>query len=124
MSRFTINPDNTVTDTTTGLIWTQNTVAKDVTHEAAKEAVAALGEGWRLPTLDELFALADRTKYSPAIDTDAFQDTANDWYWTDTPCAWNSSAVWVFAFNLGNALVNHRSYGACVRAVRVAPAGQ
>lgn len=124
MSHFTINADNTVTDTTTGLTWSRATVAKDVTHETGKAAAEALGEGWRLPTIDELFALADRTKYAPAIDTDAFPDTANDWYWTDTPTAWNTSAVWVVAFNLGAALASHRLNYACVRAVRSSPAGQ
>ena len=78
----------------------------------------------RLPTIDELFALADRTKYAPAIDTEAFPDTANDWYWTDTPCAWNTSAVWVVAFGDGDAYGGPRSDLACVRAVRSSPAGQ
>ncbi|MFZ5698770.1 MAG: DUF1566 domain-containing protein [Pseudomonadota bacterium] len=125
MSRFTINPDNTVTDTSTGLIWSRETIAKRATHEEAKAAAEKLGEGWRLPTADELLSLVDRTRYSPAIDTDAFPDTKNDWYWTDTAYApAPSSAVWVVFFYLGLAGGYRRSYGACVRAVRVAPAGQ
>ncbi|MFZ5698763.1 MAG: reverse transcriptase domain-containing protein [Pseudomonadota bacterium] len=36
----------------------------------------------------------------------------------------NASAVWVVDFNNGNANDNHRNNDACVRAVRVAPAGE
>jgi hypothetical protein len=124
MKRFIVNADSTVTDTLTGLIWTQATVAKEVNHEAAEKAVAELGEGWRLPTVEELFALADRTRQEPAIDTDAFPDTESDWYWTSTPTAWSSAAVWVVGFDLGNSYGAHRDYDACVRAVRSVPSGQ
>jgi hypothetical protein len=124
MKRFIVNADNTVTDTLTGLIWTQATVAKDVSHEAAEKAVAALGEGWRLPTVEELFAIADRTRHDPAIDTEKFTGTKSTWYWTSTPTAWDSAAVWVVGFAFGSALDDHRSSVGCVRAVRSAPVGQ
>ncbi|MGE4072702.1 MAG: DUF1566 domain-containing protein [Lysobacterales bacterium] len=119
MQRFIDNGDNTVTDTKTGLIWTKNTVAKDVDFADAEKAVAELGEGWRIPTVDELATLVDRTRYEPAIDVEAFPDTANDWYWTQTPCAWaEKSAVWVVGFSYGHVVVNGRNRGCCVRAVR------
>ena len=107
-----------VTDTKTGLAWTKATIAEDVTFEKAKEAVEALGEGWRLPTVDELFSLIDHGKHKPAIDTKAFPDTKNDCYWTSTPCAWNEAAVWVVYFGRGYVDGYHRSDSACVRAVR------
>lgn len=120
MQRFIDNGDNTITDTKTSLIWTKNTVAQDVDFADAEQAVAALGEGWRLPTVDELNSIVDRSKCRPAIDTDAFPDTKRDWYWTSTPCAWSEeSAVWVVAFSLGIVYDNGRRNGvACVRAVR------
>ncbi|MDR7119721.1 DUF1566 domain-containing protein [Rheinheimera soli] len=120
MSRFTKSEDGkTVTDTLTGLVWSQNTVASDVTFEDAVKAVAELGEGWRLPTVDELQTIVDRTKYDPAIDTDAFPDTESDWYWTSTPWARRpESARWVVHFYNGN-VNSDVIYGeACVRAVR------
>ncbi|KXJ45856.1 DUF1566 domain-containing protein [Marinobacter sp. Hex_13] len=107
-----------VTDTKTGLQWTKATVAEDVTFEKAQEAVEALGKGWRLPTVDELFSLVDHSKHEPAIDSDAFPDTKNDCYWTSTPCAWNDTAVWVVYFDDGGVYHGHRSSYACVRAVR------
>jgi hypothetical protein len=120
MSRFTKSEGGkTVTDSVTGLVWSQNTVASDVTFEDAVKAVEALGEGWRLPTVDELQTIVDRTKYSPAIDTEDFPDTESDWYWTSTPCAWRpESARWVVGFDGGFVYGNGVDYGACVRAVR------
>ncbi|MFZ5698766.1 MAG: DUF1566 domain-containing protein [Pseudomonadota bacterium] len=95
-----------------------------VDFDAAEKAIAALGEGWRLPTRMELESILDLTRHDPAIDTKRFPDTKSTYYWTSTPCAWNASAVWVVDFGLGYASVNHRYNAACVRAVRVAPAGQ
>lgn len=118
MSRFIPNDNNTVTDTQTGLVWSRNTIAQDVNHADAEKAVAALGEGWRLPTSQELFALVDHGRQEPAIDTEAFPDTARAWYWTGTPTAWNSSAVWVVGFNDGSVSLSLRANDACVRAVR------
>ncbi|GAB0151071.1 DUF1566 domain-containing protein [Marinobacterium sp. BA1] len=89
-----------------------------VTYTDAEEAVAALGQGWRLPTRQELESILDLSCHDPAIDTDTFPDTQSSSYWTSTPCAWNDSARWVVFFYYG--YVNHllRYYGACVRAVR------
>ncbi|MFB2704261.1 Lcl C-terminal domain-containing protein [Marinobacter shengliensis] len=119
MPRFIDNGDNTITDTKTGLIWTKNTIAKDVEHEAAEKAVADLDGSWRLPTIEELRELIDYTKRRPAIDTEAFPDTENDWYWTSTPVAgYEDAARWVVLFGYGLVLGYHRNGGACVRAVR------
>ena len=119
MPRFIDNDDNTITDTKTGLIWTKNTIAKDVEHEAAEKAVADLDGNWRLPTIEELRELIDYTKLRPAIDTEAFPDTESDWYWTSTPVAeYEDAARWVVNFNDGNVYDYHRGSYACVRAVR------
>jgi hypothetical protein len=119
MSRFIDNGDNTITDTTTGLVWGRKTLAQDVNHASAEKAVTELGEGWRLPTVTELFGLVDHEKHEPAIDTEFFPDTESDWYWTSTPTAWNDTAVWVVGFGYGFVGNFRRGYGsACVRAVR------
>ena len=119
MTRFINNGDNTVTDTKTGLIWS-NTLAKNVNHATALEKIAALGEGWRVPTCHELFTLVDHSKKIPAIDTEFFPDTESDCYWTDTQSQWNESAVWVVCFDDGCVDVYdlRRGNNACVRAVR------
>ena len=122
MSRFTQNEDGTVTDNETGLTWTKETLAKDVTYD---DALKALGEGWRLPTIKELFSLVDHTREGPAIDVEVFSDTESDWYWSSTPTAWSESAVWVVDFGYGFADRLHRRSGgsACVRAVRAGQEG-
>ena len=118
MQRFIDNGDNTITDTKTGLIWAKNTAAKDANFADAEQAVAALGDGWRMPTIDELATLVDRTRYNPAINTEAFPDTESDWYWSSTPHAKYTSAVWVVNFHLGTVGGGLRDLNGCVRAVR------
>jgi len=65
MKRFTDNGDGTVTDTLTGLMWTKATVATGKTHKqaiaAAKKLDVAGHKDWRMPTVEELFLLADRS---------------------------------------------------------------
>jgi hypothetical protein len=76
---------------------------------------------WRLPTVHELFAIVDHSKYSPAIDEAVFPNTEHGYYWTSTPCAWRpGSAAWCVAF--GGGYVGNGGHAAeCfVRAVRVA----
>jgi len=128
MKRFTDNGDGTVTDTLTGLMWTKATVAKGKTHKkataAAKKLDVAGHKDWRLPTVEELFLLADRSRLRPAIDVEAFPDTENDWYWTSTDSAWAPSCAWLVYFYYGSAYHSDRDYRACVRAVRVVSAGQ
>lgn len=114
-SRFTKNEGNTITDNETGLTWSKETLAKDVTYD---DALKALGEGWRLPTIKELFSLADHTREAPAIDVEAFPDTESDWYWSSTPTVWNDAAFWVVDFYGGYALSGLHDLNACVRAVR------
>ncbi len=97
---------------------------KCVDYAAAEKAAAALGEGWRLPTRWELESILDLTRHDTAVDTTRFPDTKSAYYWTSTPCAWNTSDVWVVGFGNGYVYGYHRSGGACVRAVRSSPAGQ
>jgi hypothetical protein len=129
-TRFVDNGDGTITDTTHGLMWSKSTLcASEVNHAEAEKICAALDlaghTGWRLPTVEELFALADRIKVRPAIDTDAFPDTKSDWYWTSTLHASDSSFAWFVNFHDGNSNDCHRdNSSAFVRAVRSVPAGQ
>ncbi len=94
---------------------------KCVKRAEAEAAAAALGEGWRLPTVDELQTILDRSRHSPAADTDRFPDTQSEPYWTSTPCAWDSDARWVVLFHYGYVLDYDGSLRACVRACREVP---
>jgi hypothetical protein len=107
----------------TGLVWDPRET-KSMTHADAEKYIAQLnkdepGKGWRLPTVDELFALADRTKYAPAIDKAFFPKCASGWYWTNTPAASSpADYAWLVLFSGGNADWVGRDLRAFVRAVR------
>ena len=104
---------------TPALEWSSTLLdGSDVTLKEAEEAVAALGEGWRLPTIQEIFALVDHCRARPAIDTEKFPDTNFDWYWSSTPTAWDSSARWVLSFGDGYVDCGNGLSRACVRACR------
>jgi Protein of unknown function (DUF1566) len=111
-----------VLDNTTQLIWTVEET-KRLTWKKAKAAVEKLDTAgftdWRLPTVEELFLLADRTKHSPAIDTAFFPDCKSDWYWTSTPAAHSpGDCAWFVGFGNGGAGWYGQDGGAYVRAVR------
>jgi len=97
-------------------------VATDVPHEKCEAACKALTlaghSDWDLPTIEELQLLIDRSRYSPAINTDFFQDIQNDWYWTKTPAAWSSASAWFVYFGNGSVDYYHRGGDGFALAVR------
>lgn len=116
--RIEVTPSAAPNISESDLDWSHTLIEGEaVTLEDAEQAVTELGEGWRLPTRAELESLLDLSRHDPAIDTEKYPDTQSRYYWTCTPCAWNSAARWVV--NFSNGLVHgRRHYNACVRAVR------
>lgn len=107
------------TPATPGIEWTQTLFGgRRVSQEEADAAIAALGGGWRMPTDKEAEALVDRSRYSPAINTDLFPDTASDAYWTGTLCARDEASRWVVDFCDGDVTAYYAYSRACVRACR------
>ncbi len=111
-----------VLDNTTALIWTVEEM-KPLPWKKAQAAVGKMNTAgftdWRLPTVEELFLLADRTKHSPAIDTTFFPKCKSEWYWTSTPAAFSPGVyAWVVSFNGGVAGWYYQGNGNVVRAVR------
>ncbi|MFD1216375.1 Lcl C-terminal domain-containing protein [Microbulbifer celer] len=118
---LSINMDSGVASnqSTAELEWSHTLLEGEVvTYEAAEDAISEMGDGWRMPTVDELATLVDRNRHDPAIDTDKYPDTKSRAYWTSTPCAWNDAAVWCVSFRLGTVHHDRRYDSACVRAVR------
>jgi hypothetical protein len=119
-----------VLDNTTSLIWTAGNVGDEhLEWSDAKAACAALTlceqSDWRMPSVEELFALADRSCFSPAIDTAFFPLTKNDRYWSSTPDASSpAGCAWFVYFDYGSASVDFQNFTAFVRAVRSARASQ
>ncbi|KRG54081.1 DUF1566 domain-containing protein [Stenotrophomonas nitritireducens] len=133
-SRFTQHADGVVYEPARDLHWTQDDVAGGrMTHADALAAVAKLNAeafggftDWRLPEVEELFLLADRSRCSPAIDITAFPTCQSDWYWTATDDAseekdedtGHSDYAWIVYFGYGLSSFSLRGNLNRVRAVR------
>lgn len=76
----------------------------EMTWEEADEAVKALGNGWRLPTIQECFM----------IYTDKLID--KNYYWSSS--LYDDDAAGYFYFGNGNAYSNYKYTAYYVRAVR------
>lgn len=112
-----------VRDNTTGLIWEAGDSEKRLTHKQALAHVKKLRllgkKDWRLPTVEELFLLADRTKTDPAIDKVFFPTCKSSWYWTGTLYAASpADYAWFVLFSFGNSYWYNRDFDCFVRAVR------
>jgi hypothetical protein len=78
--------DGTVRDASTGLTWQQAVAPQRLSWQAAKTCCAQLalaGGGWRLPTLEELRSIVDRTR-EPSIDGKVFPDTPAKDFWSSS----------------------------------------
>jgi hypothetical protein len=129
-SRFTHHAEGIVHELARGLYWTADDVTeKPVDHDDALAAVAKLNEqkfggftDWRLPEVEELFLLHDRSRYNPAIDTEFFPSCKSEWYWTSTDDASEdehpSAYAWIVGGGYGNSHISHRDSSSRVRAVR------
>jgi hypothetical protein len=118
---YTKNSTNTVKDNYTGLIWQKSGSSNKMKWSDAKGYCSSLSldgySDWRLPTEEELYYLADRTKYKPAIDTNYFS-VKSKWYWSATGYKNDSSSAWVVDFDDGGGSWGKHSstnYALCVR---------
>lgn len=86
--RFVVNGDLTVTDTSTGLMWTQGQRGAGNWSSALGSCEALVLAGysdWRLPNVKELFSLYDLSQ-SRGLDPNVFYDTSNT-FWSSTTLA-------------------------------------
>lgn len=118
MSRFTKLPDGGVHDATLNLEWHAQSFECD-TWQAAMDKAAALGDGWRAPTVDELASLCDRTRWQPACDP-IFEMPYSDWHWSSSPVVGWPVLAWSVDFSSGNVYDNYRDNSGFVRPVRAA----
>ncbi len=109
--RLLDNGDGTVTDAFTGLMWQQETPDfmknwNDALAYGENLSLAGYAD-WRLPNEEELRSVADYGRYTPAIDTDYFEDTATfSYYWSSTTYNISSASEWCFSFNEGHNYLN------------------
>jgi hypothetical protein len=119
--------DGLVLDEVTGLEWQRSVdvgpgESGGFVWEAAVAHCDELEQGGKsdfyLPSRLELVTLVDPARFDPAIDGDAFPETAPEAYWTASPVA--ASAEQSFYVNLffGYTSSNYRVYEQFVRCVR------
>ena len=124
LADFTANSD-TVIDNKTQLEWQKTTLDDNKTWGTAITYCEGLTLGgyddWRLPNFNELYSLADKSTFNPAIDSSFGTIFTISGYWTSTIDASDSTSVWFIDFNTGESA----SYGKidplyvrCVRAGR------
>jgi len=91
-----------VLDRETGLVWEQSPStstfwANAQTH--CNKLTVGNRLGWRLPTLQELASLVDRSQSNPALPAGhPFSNVQSDLYWSATTLAINASAAWDVVF--------------------------
>lgn len=110
----TVNGDEIVTDTATGLVWQKSYVSDKTWQEALSycESLTYAGySDWRLPDKNELASLVNYEKYNPASD---FPDMPSyDFFWSSSTLVINTSLAWGVSFDSGYVSSSYKadSYG-------------
>ncbi len=82
---------------------TKNVDWQHASEECAKEYAGSYG--WRLPTPKELLSIVDNGKYDPAINTDFFPGTNDEWFWTSADFvsteSYDTDKAWFVRFDRG-----------------------
>ncbi|WP_295147569.1 DUF1566 domain-containing protein [uncultured Campylobacter sp.] len=74
-------------------------------------------EDWRLPNIDELISITDKSKFDPAINP-TFKNVRSDLYWSATKDAVSASNAWVAVFKNGEdgwVEAHDKNFARCVR---------
>jgi len=123
---FIDHGDGTVTDTSTGLMWQQETAGMmDWEHALSYCENLSLGghTDWRLPTIKELHSLLDCGRYDPAINSTFFPDTQSYYYWASTTFINSTETSWFVNFYSGADYADDKYFDNYFRAVRNGQSG-
>jgi len=116
------NGNGTITDTSTGLMWQQNSADHTMSWEQAlsycENLTLADHTDWRLPTIKELRKLVDYSRIRPSINISYFPNTFPDVYWTSTPHSYEFLNAWCVGFYFGEEHYLYKPSSLYVRAVR------
>jgi hypothetical protein len=98
--RYEILSQNEILDTQTNLIW-QNEIVKnlsltyDQALEYAKYISNETGLTWRVPMIEELVSLIDRSQHFPAS---SFPNMLSNWFWSSTLYVGDVNHAWYVNF--------------------------
>ena len=132
---FEDNNDDTITDKTTGLMWTKDTAdingddlvtdADTVNWNGALQYCEDLDfagySDWRLPNIKELRSIVDYSSSSsnnPAVNLSFFPDIEKKAYWSSTGLAENQNSSWNITFHNGDDRDSRKTFPSYVLAVR------
>jgi hypothetical protein len=122
---FVNNGNDTVSDTSTGLMWqrTDDGVGRSWQNALLRcEGLELAGHtDWRLPDIRELQSIVDDSRSNPSIDSVFSSGTER--YWTGTTDASTPGEAWYVHFNIGYGENSSKSDLWQVRCVRGGPAG-
>lgn len=136
--QLTDNGDGTISDLSSGLMWTQCSVGQTAQQAQCSGTATQLTWGqallipgefnldegyaghnnWRLPNIKELRSLAEEACADPAINPTLFPHTESDLYWSSTASADAPTTSWGVHFDDGRSVVSDRSNSNYVRLVR------
>lgn len=119
-SRFLDNKDGTILDKKTGLIWKKccegqegnecnNNELKVFTWDDAlthskninNSGGFAGSKNWRIPTLNELRTITDKSFNDPSINLSIFPNTPSDYFWSSSADSDNPNYAWGVNFCIG-----------------------
>ena len=110
-----------VIDNDTGLVWEDSLPLSPKNWNQAKKYCNNLTldgyNNWRLPHIDELMSISDKSKYKPAI-KDIFRYTRWKGYWSSTKYKNDASQSWVVLFYYGFGYWDYLSDSYFVRCVQ------
>jgi len=113
--------DSIVKDSVSKLEWQDDTIGTTVDWQGAIDRCEGLTLGghddWRLPNINELKSIVDRSKSNPAI-VDGFTKTSSDYYWSSTTYEGGKNGAWIVLFNYGYVNYSAKGSSSYVRCVR------
>jgi len=123
MERFTDKGGGTVKDNKAGLVWAQD--ASLITKRSWQDAIDACkklnkgGHEWRLPTIDELCTLIDRSQHDPALPQGhPFVNVQSNNYWSASGYVPDPHRAWIADMYNGNVYNVNKSHDYYVWPVR------
>ncbi len=113
-----VEEENQIRDTQTGLIWQRSyksNLSFDEALEYATELSNETGLKWRVPSIEELHTLVDRSRSFPAS---YFPCVSSNAFWSSSPYVGDTNFAWYVDFGMGDVSNDGRRRGYAVRLIR------